>query len=932
MKKYTIIAASLAFVFAGVGFGYFTKQSVGDYKPRVSHFEAAETEENEEQEAKGMLEFFKEVRMNPATGTISAEDYQLALKGLRNISALRGGFPLTWDEVGPDNVGGRTRAILVDNQDPTGKTIYAGGVSGGLWVSKSAGVSWQKVNDMQENLIISSLCQTPNGDIYYGTGEDGFYFASGQGQGGGFFGGGVFKSTDGGKTFSRLASTNPNGSGGSKWLSVQCLASHPTKNRVYACTANGFFVSDDGGNNWTKPSGTGAPGNALMQEVKVDKNGIIYVSSSSALWRTDDDCQTFTNITPKAGNTSGGAFTGSNRIAIGVGYSNTDYVYIQVADKSDRLAGIFQSTDKGATWTRIATRAQNGVDFDPLASTASAQGVFDNVIAVDPTNENRIFAAGVEWWEWLNPAVYPNNPNAGWRQTTSGFTSKFNPLYLHSDVHSIVFDVNHGTPYTTYIGSDGGITKSSNGCVTFNYCNRGYNVTQFYGLGVNPLSKDLGWERKVFGGTQDNSCVLITGRGNTPQNSVTISGGDGFQCEGSQIFPEIMFYGSQNGNYLRSGNGGIDAQRVYDCRTIWQMDKTYGYGSANKCDDKTSNFINYFNVPMVLRENWADSSSLMAICANRQDGTGGAIIITYDGTNLKKPSGTLWYNLYESGAYFSKLEISFDMKSIYAASGSQVIKITGFDTINYPQDTKDSSWKVDRSSISVTNIGSFAGRTVTSIHEDKNNAQHLVVTLGNYGSTDHVYETIDGGATWKNISGSNLLTFPVYDAAISYDNPKVIVVATEFGMFATNDGGNTWTEQNNGMARVPVLQIKQFEDKPWEGPTMYIATHGRGIFKSTTLRTGVTKGNDKTFKAQLSVFPNPSVDFAVLEYQTRSAGSALVRVIDMKGNLVYTADFVQPIPGEQRITLNTASYASGNYIIYLKTADGEQYQKLSVVK
>jgi hypothetical protein len=176
-----------------------------------------------------------------------------------------------------------------------------------------------------------------------------------------------------------------------------------------------------------------------------------------------------------------------------------------------------------------------------------------------------------------------------------------------------------------------------------------------------------------------------------------------------------------------------------------------------------------------------------------------------------------------------------------------------------------------------------------------------------------------------------MLTFPVYDAAISYDNPKVIVVATEFGMFATNDGGATWSEQNNGMARVPVLQIKQYEDKPWEGPSMYIATHGRGIFKSTSLKTG-SNNTVKNIRTQLSVFPNPSNEFTVLDYQTKSGGSAMVRIIDIKGNLVYSADFVQSIPGPQRITLNTASYAAGNYIIYLKTADGEQYQKLSVVK
>ncbi|MBI3233119.1 MAG: T9SS type A sorting domain-containing protein, partial [Bacteroidetes bacterium] len=710
------------------------------------------------------------------------------------------------------------------------------------------------------------------------------------------------------------------------------MAALQSRNRIFACLANGFYLSDDGGTTWTKPSTSGAPGNALMQEVKIDKNGIVYVTNSSNVWRSDDGGDNFVNITPKAANTTGGAFSGSRRISIAVGYSNTDYVYIMVADGNERLAGIFQSKDKGATWTRIASKAQNGVDFDPIASTASAQGVYDNVIAVDPTNENRVFAAGVELWEWLNPDVYPNNPKNGWRNTTSGFINKYNPLYLHSDVHSIVFDVNHGSPFNTFIGTDGGITKSDDGCNTFKYMNRGYNVTQFYGLAVNPLSKERGWEKKVFGGTQDNSCVLITGKGNTPMTSVTISGGDGFQCEGSQIYPEIMFYGSQNGGYMRSGNGGIDAQRMYDCRTIWQMDVAYGYGSTNKCEDKVNDFIRYFNVPMRLKEKWADTTSLMAICANKQDKTGGAIFITKDAIDLKKQTGALWYNLYESNAYFHKIEITNDMKTIYAATGGTLIQIQGFDTINYPQDTKDSAWKVKPTSINVKTIGTFGNRFITGIAEDKNDPKHLVVSLGNYGYTDHVYESKDGGANWTNISGNTMLTFPVYDVIISNENAKTILVATEFGVFGTKDGGLTWTEQNNGMAKVPVLQIRQYQDKPWEGPTLYIATHGRGIFKSNTLQTSVPTVASRPLNAKLTVYPNPTADNVNIEYNAKQTGTSYITIVDIKGNLVYNADYRVSSPGVQRIVLNTSEWASGNYLIYLKSNDGEQYQTLSVIR
>ena len=88
-----------------------------------------------------MYELFREMRVNPATGTISPEDIKLAHAGLRNMSNLRGSLPLNWDEVGPDNIGGRTRTFLIDNQDASGNTLYAGGVSGGTLITTFAEAS-----------------------------------------------------------------------------------------------------------------------------------------------------------------------------------------------------------------------------------------------------------------------------------------------------------------------------------------------------------------------------------------------------------------------------------------------------------------------------------------------------------------------------------------------------------------------------------------------------------------------------------------------------------------------------------------------------------------------------------------------------------------------------------------------------------------------
>lgn len=162
----------------------------------------------------GAAEWLHKMRANQVTGEIDPVDVmngkkQLAqnmAKNRKSSSALN----LNWRSLGPNNIGGRTRAILIDNTDPD--IMYIGAVSGGLFKSVNAGASWAPVNDQQDNLAVVSLAQSSNGDIYFGTGEGQYYANSGR-KGQGIIGDGVFKSEDGGVTFSQLPSTDPTTNG-----------------------------------------------------------------------------------------------------------------------------------------------------------------------------------------------------------------------------------------------------------------------------------------------------------------------------------------------------------------------------------------------------------------------------------------------------------------------------------------------------------------------------------------------------------------------------------------------------------------------------------------------------------------------------------------------------------------------------------------------
>ncbi|PYM24036.1 MAG: hypothetical protein DMD78_10370, partial [Candidatus Rokuibacteriota bacterium] len=146
-----------------------------------------------------------------------------------------------WTPLGPGNIGGRTRALLIDPVDP--QTMYAAGVDGGVWKTTNGGASWRAVSDALPNIAVVSLAMDPTNRtvIYAGTGEA---FAGGMG----VLGGGIFKTTDAGITWSVLPGTTT-----SDFHTVSRLVISPNNPaRLYAATGSGLWRSIDAGGNWQR--------------------------------------------------------------------------------------------------------------------------------------------------------------------------------------------------------------------------------------------------------------------------------------------------------------------------------------------------------------------------------------------------------------------------------------------------------------------------------------------------------------------------------------------------------------------------------------------------------------------------------------------------------------------------------------------------------
>ncbi|MBS1655685.1 MAG: exo-alpha-sialidase, partial [Bacteroidetes bacterium] len=250
------------------------------------HFKNESRENEPEEEMDGVdLAMQQEFMMtrDPALNTVPRERLEVARQSLIDASTARLNA-LSWQERGPNNIGGRTRAILVDKRDATGNTVFAGSVGGGIFKTTnflSATPNWAPVDDQLNNLAITVLVQdTANPTtMYAGTGEGWFNID-------GIVGHGIYKSTDGGTTWAVIPSTVATTA--TTFEYVQDLVIDKNGN-LYASTRNlssgirGVQRSTDGGTTWTQVLGATLTTPIVFQtgraaDLEVASNGDIYAS------------------------------------------------------------------------------------------------------------------------------------------------------------------------------------------------------------------------------------------------------------------------------------------------------------------------------------------------------------------------------------------------------------------------------------------------------------------------------------------------------------------------------------------------------------------------------------------------------------------------------------------------------------------------------
>ncbi len=279
---------------------------------------------------------------------------------------------LPWVERGPGNVGGRTRGLVVDPDDPSFQTWYAGSVGGGIWKTTDGGATWvNKTPDLPNLATTVIVMAKSNHDVMYaGTGEGFFNLDAVEGDG-------IFKSTDRGETWTQLASTVNN----SDFNIINRIVVDPNdENTVVAATNNGIYKTTDGGSSWTKVYASGRIQDLV--ENPSNFNTLYATRNSVGVLKSTDGGDTWFN--------SSNGISGVNRLEIDIAPTDTNRLYISAEGNPSKL---FMSTDAGANWILVEDASTNNYDW------LGGQGWYDNTIAVHPYNENIVFYGGIDLWK-----------------------------------------------------------------------------------------------------------------------------------------------------------------------------------------------------------------------------------------------------------------------------------------------------------------------------------------------------------------------------------------------------------------------------------------------------------------------------------------------------------------------------------------------------
>jgi hypothetical protein len=725
-----------------------------------------------------------------------------------------------WTRLGPGNIGGRTRVI---RYHPTQHHIlFAAGVSGGIWKSDDNATTWRALASGLVNIAVNAFAIDPREPdvMFAGTGE-GYFREDIRGTGLPLRGGGIFSSRDGGNSWLRLPST---ASADFHWVNDLELGIADSRH-VYAATRTGVWRSRDRGETWERLLGTSVRGGCLELAIRADRSDDVLFASCGSY----EQAAVFRITRANAGAQVEVVLEepGMGRTSLAIAPSDPDVIYAMAASNEpgpqgvyrQGLLAVYRSARGGArgTWeTRVANSDPVKLNTLLLTNTGSAttrdcstnpnvrndfvnMGWYVNVLAVDPRDSDRVWAAGVDW-------MRSDDGGRNWGLVTSmAIQATPGIAAVHVDQHGIAFHPAYdGTGNQTLIVSnDGGLFRTGNGraaattgaratCgpvalqMRWESLNRGYEVTQFYHGQPFPDGT------RYLGGTQDNG-TLIGGDDAGIDGWRPVLGGDGGHVAIDPSNSQIFYAESQWANIARTTNGGQQWQsRLIGLDPVRSdtlgPDANYLFVTPFMMDPSDSARL-WLGGEYIYRTTNAAATWVKASTALPDGGVMSAITIAARDPNLVVAGTNKGHVLVQNRALEADAQTEW--------------------TRSLPR----SGW-------------------VTSVAVDHQNLSTMYATYGNFGGS-HVYRSQDGGTTWRALDGSGgfaVPDVPVHVIVVDPDDRSRLYLGTDVGVFVSVDGGERWMIEETGFGPVVTEWLSLIRDASGR-KRLFAFTHGRGVWR-----------------------------------------------------------------------------------------------------